>query len=301
MSTARQRSHPAGRRPGNPWRFTWPEWQASLHRSWDQTFADNVDLMSAGVAFYAFLALVPLLGAIVLSYGLLATPDSVMADVRLLTGTIPEDAAKLVGQQLLNIVTTSNDKKGLGLALALALALYGVRSGAGATITALNVAYEEKETRGFFHFNFIVLAVTVTAVLFALVGIGAAALLARLEALIPTMSPASSAAEKVWSYLAIMAIGAIVAAALYRIAPCRRFSGWIWVTPGAAWTGVGWLLVTVGFGSYVANIGRYNVTYGSLGAVVVMLTWFYLSSFILLVGAEINAACERQMELLKPD
>ena len=202
---------------------------------------------------------------------------------------------------MLNIVTTSNDKKGLGLALAMALALYGVRSGAGAAITALNVAYEEKETRGFFRFNSIVLAVTVTAVVFALVGIGAAAVLARLEVLLPTVAPEIRGADKTASYLAIMLVGGIVAAALYRIAPCRRFSGWIWVTPGAILTGVGWLLVSLGFGSYVANVAHYNATYGSLGAVIVMMTWFYLSSFILLAGAEINAECERQMALRKPD
>ena len=67
--------------------------------------------------------------------------------------------------------------------------------------------------------------------------------------------------------------------------------------PGAAFTGGGWLVVTGGFGSYVANVGHYNVTYGSLGAVIVMLTWFYLSSYILLVGAEINSACESQGSL----
>ena len=301
MTTGKQRSDLAHRRPGTPWRFTWPDWKAVLSSSWDKISSDNIDLMSAGVAFYAFLALVPLLGAIVLTYGLLATPDSVTENVRVMTKAIPADAARLIGQELLNIVATSSSKKGLGLALALLLALYGVRSSAGATITALNVAYEEEETRGFFRFNGIVLMVTITAVVFALGGVAAAAVLARLEALVPGMAPALRETDKVGSYLAIMVVGGLVAGALYRIAPCRPFSGWIWVTPGAMLTGAGWLVVMVGFGSYVASIGHYNVTYGSLGAVIVMLTWFYLSSFILLVGAEINAACERQMDMRQPD
>jgi len=89
-------------------------------------------------------------------------------------------------------------------------------------------------------------------------------------------------------------VGSAVAAALYRIGPDRRLTGWIWLTPGAALAGAGWTLATLGFGSYVAGFGHYNATYGSLSAVIVVLTWFYLSAFILLAGAELNAACERQ-------
>jgi membrane protein len=302
MKQGRHLSLDQARDAHSPWQFAWPDWRAVLQRTWRQTLADNIDLMAAGVAFYGFLALVPMLGAIVLSYGLLATPDSVLADFRELTAVMPADAARLVRHELLTIVAASDGTKGFGLALALALALFGVRSGAGAIITALNLAYEERETRGFIHLNLIAVAVTVTAILIALFGTAAVAALAGLEhLLLPGVPPALFAAEKLASWLAVVLIGGGVAAALYWIGPDRPLTGWKWLTPGAMLAGAGWMLVTLGFGSYVASFGHYNATYGSLSAVIVVLTWFYLSSFILLVGAELNSECERQVNLLKGD
>jgi membrane protein len=297
MTTARHASlNPS------PWRFAWADWRAVLARTWRSAAADNIDLMSAGVAFYGFLALVPMLGALVLSYGLLATSASVLADFHQLTAVMPEDAARLVRHELLTIVSASGGKKGLGLAVALALALFSVRSGAGAIITALNLAYEERETRGFVHLNLIAVAVTVTALLLALFGMAAVAALAGLEhILLPTMPPTLAIAEKIGAWLAVILIAAGVAAALYWIGPNRPLTGLIWLTPGAALTGAGWMLVTLGFGSYVSSFGHYNATYGSLGAVIVVLTWFYLSSYILLMGGELNSECERQVDLLRLD
>lgn len=286
----------------SPWHFAWADWRAVLVRAGRQTLADNIDLMSAGVAFYGFLALVPMLAAAVLSYGLLATPASVLADFHKLTMMMPADAARLVSHELLTIVSASGSKKGLGLVLALALALFGVRSGAGAIITALNLAYEERETRGFIHLNLIALAVTLTALLIALFGTAAVAALAGLEhLLVPSAPPLLVAAQTIGSWVAVVLGGVGVASALYWIGPDRPLTGLIWLTPGAVLAGVGWMAVTLGFGSYVASFGHYNATYGSLSAVVVVLTWFYLSSFILLAGAELNAECERQAALHAPD
>lgn len=285
----------------SPWRLSWPDWRAVLGRTWRQTLADNIDLMSAGVAFYNFLALVPMLGAIVLSYSLLATPDSVLADFRQLTTIMPEDAARLVRHELLTIVSTSDGKKGFGLAMALGLALIGARSGAGAIITALNLAYEERETRGFIHLNLIALAVTATGIVVALFGIAAVAALAAVQHWLPTLPVHLIVLEKIGSWLTLMLVGGLVATALYWVGPDRRMSGWRWLTPGAVLVGVGWMLMTLAFSSFVASFGHYNATYGSLAAVVVVLTWFYLSSFILLVGGELNSECERQSHLLKPE
>ena len=134
-------------------------WIAVARRSWSETSNDNVGLIAAGVAFYGFLALVPLLGATVLVYGLIADPSTVMRDMTQLTSVMPSDAAKLIGEQLMNVVTTSDGKKGLGLLLALALALFGARNGAGAVITALNIAYEEEEKRGFLRVNLLAIGI----------------------------------------------------------------------------------------------------------------------------------------------
>lgn len=135
-------------------------WKQVALRTWKQSSEDNVGLVAAGVAFYGFLALVPLLGATVLTYGLVADPQIVLGNVKSLTSVMPQDAAKLVGDQLLSVVQTSGSKKGIGLLIAIAVALFGARSAAGSIIIALNIAYEEEEKRGFVRVNLLSLAIT---------------------------------------------------------------------------------------------------------------------------------------------
>ncbi|WP_223798721.1 YihY/virulence factor BrkB family protein [Sphingomonas nostoxanthinifaciens] len=270
------------------------EWKAVVLRAWNEGGGDNIGLIAAGVAFYGFLALVPLLGAIVLSYGLLADSQTVVDNMKGLTSVMPTDAAKLVGEQLMNVVKTSGSKKGFGVLLALAIALFGARNGAGSVITALNIAYEEKEKRGFLALNALALAITAAAVAVAIIALIAIAALGHLENLIPGAPGVVLVLGKLLSYLLLGCGGAAAAATLYRYGPSRAKARWAWITPGSLLAALCWLLLTLGFGIYVAKFGNYNATYGSLGAVVVMLTWIYLSSYVLLFGAELNAELEHQ-------
>ncbi len=269
-------------------------WKDVLVRTWSEAGDDNVGLVAAGVAFYGFLALVPLLGAIVLSYGLIADPQTVIRNMQALTSVMPADAAKLVGEQLMNVVQTSGGKKGFGLLLALALAVFGARGAAGSIITALNIAYEEKEKRGFIAVNLLALGITAAGVLVAILAVIAIAALGHLEDLLPTAPDALLIVGKLLSYVALVLTGAAGAATLYRYGPSREQPRWVWLTPGSVLAALLWMVLTIGFGIYVANFGNYNATYGSLGAVVVLLTWLYLSSYILLFGAELNAELEHQ-------
>lgn len=278
----------------SPWKMPSSAWWAVAKRTFAETGGDNIGLIAAGVAFYGFLAIVPLLGATVLVYGLVADPQTVMRDVGQLTSVMPADVAGLVGEQLLNVVRTSDGKKGFGLLLALALALFGARNGAGAIITALNVAYEEQEKRGFIAVNLLAIGITATAVVVAILALIAVAALGHLETLFPAAPGFVIVAGKVAAYLLLTGVGAGAAATLYRYGPSRRRARWVWITPGSMFAALMWLALTIGFGIYVANFGSYNATYGSLGAVVVTLTWLYLSSYILLFGAELNSELEHQ-------
>jgi membrane protein len=278
----------------SPWALPAGGWKDVLKRTWAETGRDNVGLIAAGVAFYGFLALVPLLGVTVLSYGLIADQQTVIADVNRLAAVMPADAATLVGEQLMNVVKSSDGKKGFGLLLALALALFGARNGAGAVITALNIAYEEEEKRGFIKVNLLALGITAAAVIVALVAALAIAALGKLEALLPGAPGVIVVGGKLASYLLLLVAGSAAAAALYRFGPSRAQARWTWLTPGSLFAAAGWLLLSLGFGLYVANFGNYNATYGSLSAVVVMLTWLYLSAYILVFGAELNAELEHQ-------
>ena len=290
MAAADQHGH--GHGATSPFSMSLGAWKDVLLRSWNEASADNVGIVAAGVAFYGFLALVPLLGAIVLIYGLVADAKAVIHDMQGLTSVMPADAAKLIGEQLLNVVKTSGSKKGLGLLLALGLALFGARSAAGSVITALNIAYEEKERRSFVVVNLLALGITAVAACVAVLAVVAIAALGHLAALLPFAPGVVLVLGKLVSYI-VFALGAAAAAAtLYRYGPSRADPRWVWLTPGSLFAAVVWVALTLGFGIYVSKFGNYNATYGSLGAVVVLLTWIYLSSYVLLFGAEINSAVE---------
>jgi membrane protein len=268
-------------------------WFAVVRRTWAEASDDNIGLVAAGVAFYGFLALVPMLGATVLLYGIFAEVDTVISHVTRLMSIMPTDIALLVGEQLLSVVTASSGKKGFGLLIALGVALFGARNAAGAIVTALNIVYEQKETRGFVRVNILSLTITAAAVTTVVAGLLGVAALGFVHLAIPS-SPLLAAALRVLTYLALALLAAGAAATLYRYGPARSRARWSWITPGSALFAVAWVTLTLGFGFYVANFGSYGTTYGSLGAVVVLLTWMYLSAYALLFGAELNAELEHQ-------
>jgi membrane protein len=283
-----------GRDAASPLAMPKQGWIDVLKRAWREMGQDNLSLIAAGVAFYGFLAMVPLLGAVVMSYGLIADPASVVGHFQQLSTMLPPDAAPLIGEQLSNVVNTAASKKGLGLVLALVLAFWGVTKAVGAIVTALNVAYEEEETRGFIKRTLLNLAM----VLGIVVGVGLAmiaiTIFAHLDAIFPGAPGFVLLLGRLVSWILLALIGAAGAAALYRYGPNRDAAKWRWLTPGSIFASIGWGVLTAGFGIYVANFGNYNATYGSLGAVVVLLTWMYLSALVLLLGAELNAELEHQ-------
>jgi membrane protein len=275
----------------------WAAWRSVAGRTWKEASDDNIGLIAAGVAFYGFLALVPLLSAIVLSYGIVADPSTVVRHVHALTSVMPRDVARAIGDLLMTVVEGADGPKGVGIMVAIAIALFGARNGAGALITALNIAYDEPEKRGFFRINLAALAITAAAAAAAILTIIAVAAFAAVAHLLPYTNDALLILGTVLSYVLLTLAGTAAAAALYRFAPCRAKPRWIWISPGSLLTGILWLALTLGFGGYVSNIAHYDATYGSLGAVVALLSWMYLSSYLLLFGAELNSECEHQAHL----
>lgn len=258
-------------------------WFAALKLAGQEAGKDNAGLVSAGVAYYTFLAIVPLLAASVLVYGLVVDAETVARHAQAIAGALPQSAASLITDQLESVTETEAGKKGLGLLLALAVALFGARNGAGSVMLALDIAYDLEDRRSFLKRNLLALLITLGAILgFALVG-GAVAATGLLDGFI----------GKLASYVVICGAGIGGALLLYRYAPDRNPPEWHHQLPGAVFFGVVWMVLTILFGIYVANFGNYNATYGSLGAVVVLLTWLYLTAYVLLIGAELNAPAER--------
>jgi membrane protein len=276
----------------SPWRLPLATWRTVAGRTWHEAGDDNIGLVAAGVAFYGFLALVPLLASFVLIYGFVADPGDVARDMRALTAMIPTQAAELIGEQLLGVVRSSAETKGLALLFALALALWAARNGAAAAVTALNIAYEVKETRSVLRTNALALLITGAAVLLGLLALYAVTALGHLPDRLPNLPDWLPALARFAAYPLLVLAGAAGAATLYRYAPDRPKAHWVWLEPGSLLAALLWLLLTMGFGLYAANFGDYGATYGSLSAVVVLLTWLYLSSYVLLLGAELNSELE---------
>ena len=275
----------------------WPafkDWKDVLVRTWKEAGDDNVGLLAAGVAFYSFLAFVPLLAATVLVYGLAAEPATVAEHIRSLFAILPRDAAALIADQLRSMTESPDAAKGWSLAAAIALAIYGASKGSGAIVTALNVAYEVGESRGFIKSTLLSLAMTVGALAVMLVAAAAISVMGWVEALFPGSPPwAHDVLQWLFWAGAAVAVG-FGLAALYRYAPNRPDAPWVWISPGSAAATLLWLAASLGFGLYVSRFGNYNATYGSLGGVVVFLTWLYLSAYIVLMGGELNSELERQ-------
>jgi membrane protein len=283
----------------------WPaasQWRAVLVRTWKEASDDNVGFLAAGIAFYAFLAVVPLLASVVLVYGLAADPQTVAEHIGKLFATLPRDAAALIADQLKSLTASPKSAKGISLVVAVALALYGASKGASGAVTALNIAYELKETRSFVKTTLLSLAMTLGGLLAILLAVGAISVSAAVEHLLPFSSPIVHFLAQAAAWAVAVAAVAVGLAAVYRFAPNRPEAPWMWVSPGSAAATLLWLLGTIGFGLYVSHFGSYNKTYGSLGGVVVFLTWLYLTGHVVLMGGELNSELEKEQAAeAKPD
>ena len=250
-----------------------------LKAAWSKGSDNNIGIIAAGVAHYALLALVPALGALVLGYGLFANPETVAGHIATLSENLPASAAELIGDQLRNVSEGAAGAKGFGLLLSLAIALFGARNGARALMTGLNIAFGAKEERGFLKGNLVALLITIAGV----VGLAAAG------GVITAIAALSGPIGDIAGFATLLLVASGAAALLYRFAPNKPAPGWDVIWPGAALFAVTWIAATAAFAYYAANFGNYNATYGSLGAVIVLITWFYASGFFLLLGAELVA------------
>ncbi|HEU4946785.1 MAG TPA: YihY/virulence factor BrkB family protein [Kribbella sp.] len=268
-------------------------WWQILRRAWAEAKADQVPLLAAGVAFFAFLSLFPAMIAAVMAYGLIADPGQIRSQAEDLAAAMPSSARDLLLQQVDALTSAPRQSLGIGLVIALAIALWSASGGVGYLITAVNMAYDEDETRGFVRRKGLALTLTLGTIVFVLL---AAALLAVGPAIIgdnEVSTPIRVLVEGGRLILAVVLIS-VALATMYRLAPDRDAPRVRWVSIGAAVATIIWLLASIGFSVYVATFGNYAKTYGSLAAVVVLMLWLWLSAYAVLLGAEINAESEGQ-------
>jgi membrane protein len=268
-------------------------WLDIVRRAWKEAKTDNVSLVAAAVAYYAFLAIFPALIAAVLLYGLVASPADVQRQVEEIGAALPAEAETLLKDQMQAIASTSNSALGIGLLVAVLGALWSASGGVGGLITAVNIAYDETETRGFVKRRALSLVLTVGAIFFVLIAVTLVAVVPAVADTVGLGALGRIGAEAARWVLLVVAV-MVALAILYRIAPDRDAPKFRWVSVGSVVATVLWIVASVALSLYVDNFGSYGKTYGTLAGVVVLLLWLYVSAFIVLLGAEINAEAEQQ-------
>jgi membrane protein len=264
-------------------------WKDVLLRVRTHLREDNISLLSAGVAFFAMLSIFPALIAVISIYGLVAKPETARAQVQKLAAVLPRQARQTLTGQLEALTHSAGKGLSLGAVLGILAAVLAASAGMRALIAGLNVAYDRIETRRFLRLRGRALLLTLGAIVSMAVAIGIVVVLPVVTGLLGPAGRLLLAVVR-WPVLAgLMLVGLAI---LYRYAPDRDDAELRWLTPGSLLATALWLLGSALFSLYVNSFGNYNRTYGVLGAVIVLLIWLFLSSFVVLLGAEVNHELE---------
>jgi len=268
-------------------------WKDILLRIYAKIGEDRVVALAAGVTFYSILALFPAIAALVSLYGLFADPGTIASHLDSLAGVLPGGAVQIIGDELHRLTSQPNEALGLTFVVGLAISLWSANAGLKSIIDALNLVYAEQEKRGFIRLNAVSLAFTAAAIGFVLLALGALVVLPlALEYLgIATLADALIRWLRWPGLLLVVMFGLLL---IYRYGPSREEARWRWLTPGSVVAAVLWLVASVLFSWYAANFGSYNKTYGSLGAAIGFMIWIWISTIVILLGAEIDAEMEHQ-------
>ena len=284
-----------GRSADRPSALPAPGWRDILWRVWAQIGEDNVSTVAAGVAFYSMLALFPAITAFVSLFGLVADPNQVEEQFANLRGVIPDDAWSILNNQLTAVASAQSRSLGISALVALVIALWSAGAGVRALMTALNIAYDEQEKRGFFRFYATAFLFTIGIALLGIVSLGAIVIVPVLLNLIE-LGGIAQVLVGLLPWLVLACFVAIALGILYRYGASRTEPKTRWVSWGAILATVLWIGASLLFSIYVSNFGSYNETYGALAAVMILLLWLWISAFIVLIGAELNAEMEHQTE-----
>lgn len=268
-------------------------WLDVLLRVWREVQDDRLTLVAAGVTFYLLLAIFPALAAIVSVYGLVTDPAILREQLNLLETVAPAVGLEVIREQLDQLIARGEGGLSLALILSLCLALWSTNAGMKAMFQALNVAYGEREKRGFVHLTLLTLGITVGAMILSILFLVVVGAVPVLLDFLRLPSDVAWLIEFVrWPILLCVMVFCLTV--LYRLGPSRRAARLPWLTWGSVFTAVAWLAVSIGFSWYLANFSSYDRTYGSLGAVIGFLMWVWLSVLVVLIGAELNAEMEHQ-------
>ena len=282
-----------GRTARTPSAIPWLGWWDVARRVFNRLSDGNLSMLSAGVAFYAMLAIFPALAAIVSLYALLSDPAEIQAHLLAASAFVPSDVTQIFIAQLTALSSQKQQSLGLSLVGSVLVAIWSAHRGINALVKAITVAYREKETRNFLQVVALTYALTFGAVILVvlilslMVGIPAVLSLFPLPEWI--MATAGLTGWLVFFSTSVVSLGV-----LYRFASPRRPARWRWLSPGALLGTCVWIVGSTAFSIYVSQFSTYNQTYGALSAIMVLLMWFYVTSLSVVLGATLNAELEHQ-------
>jgi membrane protein len=283
-----------GRQAATPMRIPWRGWKDILWRTYAEISADRLLLIAAGVVFYAMLAVVPAITAMVSLYGLFAKASSISTHLGFLAGLLPAGPYELISEQIVRIAAGSDGKLTFAFGLGLGIALWSANAGMKAIFDALNIVYDEDEKRSFIKLNLISLSFTLGAVVVLLLAIASVVVVPLVLAYLGFAAEQQAGFLPLLRWPVLLVVVMLGLSMLYRFGPSRRNAKWRWISVGSVFAAFAWLAISVAFSWYLSKFADYNATYGSLGAVIGLMMWLWLSITVILVGAELNAEIEHQ-------
>lgn len=282
-----------GRNACHPEQIPRHGWRDIAWRVLREAEQDRITILAAGVAFYVLLAFFPAIAAVVSIAGLVFDPYEASQQLRELSHFMPPDVADLIARQTQKLAQGAEKRSGTAALISSLIAIFVASKGVRGLIVGLNAVYGESDQRGRLQRGVMVIALTLGLIVMTLLALG---FIALVPLGIAYMTPSSLLKPLLYwlRWPVLLIVMSLVIALLYRFAPYRRAPRWQWLSVGSLLATMLWLLGSGGLSLYVRYFANFSELYGSLGAVVVLMLWFWLSAFVVLLGAEINAQMERQ-------
>lgn len=282
-----------GRRAMHPLQIPWAGWKDILWRTYCEMNSDRLLSIAGGVAFFILFAILPAITALVSAYGIFFNASTIGQDLSLLQDVVPANVLGILNEQTMRIASQRNGALSIGVVVGILVSLWSAMGGVKAMIDALNVIYEQQESRNLIKLNFVALLFTLGGFAVFLIAVGA---VIAVPLALSWAGLGDEGGDLIriarWPALLIVLLAGL--AVLYRYGPNRRAPRWQWVSVGSVFASVVWIAASFLFSWYLAKFNTYNATYGSLGAVLAMMMWLWISSMVVLLGAELNSEIEHQ-------
>lgn len=282
-----------GRDATSPFQMPAKGWKDVLVRVKNSISEDRLSMVAAAMSYYALLAMVPAMTSVVLVYAWVSDPNEISGHLAKVSDIFPRDLIAVLNQELTSLASKTSSTLGITAITSLLFSLWSTSKGSQSIMEALNIIYDEKDERNFFVKTGMAIGLALLGAILCVLAIGVVVIFPAVTSIF-NFGKTFERIAGLGSWVALLGLFTFYLSFVFRYGPDRRVPKWKWVSWGAVIASILWAATSLLFSWYASNFGNFDKTYGSLGAIVVLMTWFYLSSFAVLIGAEINAELEHQ-------